>query len=136
MKTILVAEDEINIRRFIQVKLEQVDYRVETAENGRQAWERLKQGGIDLLITDTIMPEMFGIELIELVRASDNELATLPILIMGWRANPGELQMPPPPREPDWMAYWLAKPFNPLELISILDRRFRSLEGVSCDAVQ
>lgn len=81
MKTILVADDEPNIRRLIQINLEHAGYRVETAENGQQAWERLQQGGIDLVVTDTTMLVMDGYEL-RAAMERDPILSTIPCLLL------------------------------------------------------
>jgi CheY-like chemotaxis protein len=103
MKTILVADDEPNIRRLIQVNLERAGYRVETIENGQQAWERLQQGGIDLLVTTSLVASMVrgelnGFELKDAVRASDEPLASLPVLFLVWPANDRPIaQLPLPP---------------------------------------
>jgi CheY-like chemotaxis protein len=102
MKTILVAEDEPYIRRLIQVNLERAGYRVETAEDGQQAWERLQQGGISLLLTTTliasmVMGEMNGFELKDAIRASNEPLASLPILFLVWPANDRPIALLPLP---------------------------------------
>ncbi len=64
-ETILLAEDEEGVRRFVQESLERRGYRVLGCCNGREAIERARQhtGAIDLLITDAVMPEMGGAEL-------------------------------------------------------------------------
>lgn len=130
MKTILVADDEPGIRRVIQINLERAGYRIETAENGQQAWERLQKGGIDLLITDIAMPIMDGFELAELVRTSDKPLASLPVIFLLIFLNGS-----PDPRrhvKPEWNSAYLCKPFDPQDLIRILNRRL----GSASDTVQ
>ena len=64
-ETILLAEDEEGVRRFVLESLERRGYRVFGCCNGREAIERARQhpGAIDLLITDAVMPEMGGAEL-------------------------------------------------------------------------
>ena len=64
-ETILLAEDEEGVRRFVQENLERRGYRVLGCRNGREAIESARQhpGPIDLLITDAVMPEMGGAEL-------------------------------------------------------------------------
>lgn len=81
MKTILVVDDKLPIRRLIQINLEHAGYRVETAENGQQAWERLQQGGIDLVVTDTTMPVMDGYEL-RAAMEKHPTLSTVPCLLL------------------------------------------------------
>lgn len=68
--TILLVEDEEAVRRFSVRALENAGYRVVSAEHGEAALEVLQQqpGGVDLLITDVVMPRMDGVELIKAVR--------------------------------------------------------------------
>ncbi len=67
--TILIVEDESALRRLVRRVLEADGKRVLEATNGREALEILEREGltIDLLITDVIMPEMNGPELVEQV---------------------------------------------------------------------
>jgi PAS domain S-box-containing protein len=64
-ETILLAEDEEGVRRFVLENLERRGYRVLGCSNGREAIERARQhpSSIHLLITDAVMPEMGGAEL-------------------------------------------------------------------------
>jgi CheY-like chemotaxis protein len=65
---ILVADDESAVRRFLRNALKKSGYEVVEAENGRQALEQVRAGGVDLMITDLIMPEQEGIETIQALR--------------------------------------------------------------------
>jgi len=64
-ETILLAEDNDQVRDLTRVMLERQGYEVMAAANGREALRVLqKHGGpIDLLLTDVIMPDMNGREL-------------------------------------------------------------------------
>jgi len=64
-ETILIVEDDENIRSFISTALESLGYQVITAINGHDALDKLDQAEqkIDLAITDVIMPAMGGKEL-------------------------------------------------------------------------
>lgn len=69
-KLILVVDDEPNMLSAISYVLEAAGYRVLLASNGRTAWEKLCEMGaaqqmVDLLISDILMFEMGGLELIE-----------------------------------------------------------------------
>jgi CheY-like chemotaxis protein len=82
MAQILIAEDDAVTRRSVARCIERGGHAVMEAENGKEAWERLEQNPeIGLLLTDVMMPEMDGLELIRRVR---REQATrdLPIIIM------------------------------------------------------
>lgn len=68
---ILVADDEILSRDLLQFQLEQWGHSVLSADNGAQAWELLQTQDCQLVITDWVMPEMNGIDLLRKIRASD-----------------------------------------------------------------
>lgn len=65
---ILVAEDEIHLRRLISSVLESSGYSVDVVANGAEAWDRLRQDpDIDLVVTDLHMPGVDGFELLRRV---------------------------------------------------------------------
>jgi CheY-like chemotaxis protein len=76
--TILLAEDEAASRFLYTEELEEVGYKVLTAENGLQVLGILEDQPVDLLMTDIKMPDMHAMEMIPLVRA---EHPDLPILV-------------------------------------------------------
>ncbi len=63
MQTILLAEDDDSMRRFLSKALERAGYDVVSYGNGAEALEGLKAKPFTLLLTDIVMPEMDGIEL-------------------------------------------------------------------------
>ncbi|MBA4179914.1 MAG: hypothetical protein C0506_04925 [Anaerolinea sp.] len=82
-ETILLAEDELVLRKLITRTLEMDGYRVIAAASGAEALERLKQAEvpIDLVLTDMVMPHMSGRELAD--RALALNPATRVILMSG-----------------------------------------------------
>lgn len=69
-ESILLVEDDTEVRNFASTVLQQHGYKVRVAEGGHQALEILKQNGrmFDLLITDMVMPGMNGKELADKVK--------------------------------------------------------------------
>jgi len=65
---ILVADDEAGVRTFLRTALEQAGYQVIEAEDGKQALNQARAGGVDLVVTDLVMPEQEGIETIQALR--------------------------------------------------------------------
>ena len=61
---ILLADDDTKIHLIVSMWLQKNGHWVELASHGRQALEKLKQGGFDCLITDVNMPLMNGVELV------------------------------------------------------------------------
>ena len=69
MATILIIDDEEIIRGLLRSVLEQAGYEVMEAANGRQGLELYRHRPADLVITDILMPEMNGLDmLLELTR--------------------------------------------------------------------
>ncbi len=66
---ILIVDDEPTMLRYLRTLLEVDGYRVETATNGQEALERLKQAPIpDMLLLDVLMPILDGLQTLEQVR--------------------------------------------------------------------
>ncbi len=78
-KTILVVDDEDALLRVLALLLEEEGYRVLTARNGRAALETVRTDTVDVVVTDFIMPEMDGGQL---VRALREARSRLPVLLM------------------------------------------------------
>lgn len=79
---ILVAEDDLEIRRLYLKIFMRAGYRVDTVANGQAAWNALESArrehcGYDLLITDNTMPEMTGVELVAKMRSARNHLPVI-----------------------------------------------------------
>ena len=64
MASILIIDDEIQIRKMLRQILEKEGYKIFTASNGQEGLKIFKNNPTDLVITDLIMPEKEGIELI------------------------------------------------------------------------
>lgn len=75
--TILAIEDDENLRTLLARMLQRAGYRVVTAIHGRDGLQRLKEQPFDLVVTDMLMPEMDGIELMRVLRT---EQPTLPVI--------------------------------------------------------
>jgi CheY-like chemotaxis protein len=68
MATLLLIDDEAQVRMFFRVALEGAGYRVLTAENGKHGLHLLKHQEVDLILVDIFMPDMDGLELIPVLR--------------------------------------------------------------------
>lgn len=69
-RTLLVIDDEAQIRMLFRTALEAVGYHVLTAEHGQHALNLLLHHAVDLILVDVYMPGMDGLELIPRLRAS------------------------------------------------------------------
>lgn len=80
---ILVVDDEEIIRDSISYILESEGYEVDKAENGKVAYEKIKEKHFDLVITDIEMPAMKGTELLEKIKTLDPQTAVIIITAFG-----------------------------------------------------
>ena len=77
----LLVVDDSKVNRILLARgLEQDGHKVEVAENGRLALEKLRAGSFDLVLLDIEMPEMNGYEVLETC-LQDPELRDIPIII-------------------------------------------------------
>jgi CheY-like chemotaxis protein/two-component sensor histidine kinase len=77
---LLVVEDNVELLMLMQQLLRH-NYRVYTAQNGREALQVVHSTDLDLIISDVMMPEMNGYELTEAVK-SDQDYSHLPIILL------------------------------------------------------
>jgi len=112
VKTILIADDDEDLRLLVQVTLENPTYRILTAVDGHKAVEAVSQHRPDLLIIDWMMPGLNGCEVVVQLRENP-ETASIPVVMLtardGLDANEETSSLA--------LAGYLAKPFSPLELI-------------------
>ena len=67
--TLLVVEDDTAMRTMLREALEEDGYTVETAAGGRAGIDRVKQGGIDLVVSDVKMPDLDGLDMLREIKA-------------------------------------------------------------------
>ena len=79
-----MADDDRIVRRIVVAKLSGLGYDMTQAEDGQEAMGLLENGFVpDLVITDSLMPRMTGLELARSIRNSPNaEVAKLPIIML------------------------------------------------------
>jgi len=80
-RTALVVDDSMLIRHTVCRHLEALGFRLETATNGAEAIALLGNLRPDVIITDLLMPEMGGRELITQIKGNP-ELAAIPIIVL------------------------------------------------------
>jgi DNA-binding NtrC family response regulator len=76
---ILVVDDDQLLADNLVEYLRTLGYRATAAYGGRQALDRFEQGDFQLLVTDLMMPEMGGLELLEKVKALDKRVIVMVI---------------------------------------------------------
>src|ERR1043165_6226118 len=77
----LLVVDDNKVNRILLARgLEQYGHKVETAENGKQALEKLRADSFDLVLLDIEMPEMNGYQVLEMC-LGDSELRDIPVIM-------------------------------------------------------
>ena len=77
MKTLLVVEDEKNLRKLYQQDLTEEGYFVLTAENGQKAIETIKKHKVDLIILDIKMKGITGIDTLKQIMEIDKNIKVI-----------------------------------------------------------
>ncbi|RLK51053.1 response regulator receiver protein [Alkalispirillum mobile] len=80
-KRILIVDDEANIVLSLEFLMKQAGYEVETATDGDEALEALKEQKPDLVLLDVMMPRKNGYEVCEAIRADDDWKDVLVIML-------------------------------------------------------
>lgn len=80
-KTILIAEDDYSMRRFIEITLQQAGYNVLAAEDGLEGMKLALDNQIDAVVADAIMPNLTGYDLCRMLR-NHPEKRTVPLIIL------------------------------------------------------
>ena len=111
MKRIMVCDDEPHILEGLRYLLRTPDQRVEVASSGKEALQRIAEQKPDLLITDIMMPEMSGLEVVSTLRGQE-ATKDLPIIILTAKGQAQDAAM----AQQVWGATVVAKPFKPQEL--------------------
>jgi DNA-binding response OmpR family regulator len=87
-QTVLVVDDEDNIREMLSMLLEMFGYTVTKAQDGLDALDKIREVQPDLILLDVMMPNMDGISLCKLLRTQP-ETADLPVIILSGKTNFG-----------------------------------------------
>ena len=78
---VLLVEDDRSVRRYLEVTLQRYGYRVLTAEDGLQAMKLALSSAVDVVVTDSIMPNLSGQQLAAFLRKNP-KLSTVPIVLL------------------------------------------------------
>ncbi|OMF11536.1 DNA-binding response regulator [Paenibacillus amylolyticus] len=117
VNTVLVVDDEPDIRDVIHVYLRNEGYHVIEAANGEEALNMIKTSSVQLVILDVMMPVMDGIKACFKIR----EVSTIPIIMLSAKEEDIDKITGLTTGADDYMV----KPFNPLELLARVKAQLR-----------
>jgi len=125
---LLLVDDEPGLREAVQAYLCDSGFTVEVATNGQEGWDKLQQDIPDLVITDIMMPEVDGYQLLKQMR-EDPRLKSIPVVFLTARGMTSD-------RIQGYQARcdaYISKPFDPDELVAVVEnllaRRSNATEG-------
>lgn len=113
-QTILIVDDDRQLRRLCRTALEETGYFVREATNGKSALAAIKQTSFQLIVLDLSMPDMDGFEFLKIARA---ELPKLKIVVISGFLGGSMLKV----AKLFGAAATLAKPFSTDSLVSVVD---------------
>ncbi|MGH4124676.1 MAG: response regulator transcription factor [Clostridium sp.] len=116
-ETILIVEDEKEIRNLLDIYIRNEGYKTILAENGIEAIEAVKNENVDLIILDIMMPGMDGIQTCMTIREERN----MPIIMLSAKSEDIDKIMGLTTGADDY----ITKPFNPLELVARVKSQLR-----------
>lgn len=122
--TVLIADDEKEIRDLLRLYLEKDGYQVLEAEDGRAAVSILEKEEVDLALLDIMMPKMDGYQVLKRIREGSN----IPVMVLSAKSQDADKILGLDLGADDY----LAKPFNPMEAMARINsniRRFYSPGG-------
>ena len=115
--TILVADDEKEIRDLLRLYLENEKYNVIEAKDGKQALDMLRSNKVDLCLLDIMMPNIDGYHVLQELRKESN----MPVIILSAKDADSEKILGLNLGADDY----ISKPFNPLEAIARVNSNIR-----------
>lgn len=115
MKTILIIEDNPDIRENTLELLELEGFNVITAENGRTGWDAIVTNKPDVVICDIMMPELDGYEVMRRVKNTPS-IAGIPVIYLTASAEKKDIQK----AMEMGAAGYVKKPFDTPELLSVV----------------
>lgn len=83
---ILIADDDDMLRDLVEMVLSSAGYEISAHPNGKKAWEALQKDGADMAVLDINMPEMDGLELLDLIRG-DKRFQEMPVMLLTARKD-------------------------------------------------
>ena len=115
---VLVVDDFATMRKIIKNVLKQINIEnVLEAENGKHALTVLKNDGVDLIISDWIMPEMTGIEFLKACK-SDETIKKIPFIMVTAEAQKDNIME----AIKSGVDNYIVKPFTPDKLREAIDK--------------
>jgi DNA-binding response OmpR family regulator len=109
---VLVVEDDPTILQLLEVNFEMEGFRVVLATDGAIGVERARDSAPDVIVSDVMMPNMSGVEMVAALK-DDPATASIPIILLSAKAQGTDIRAGIDAGADDYVT----KPFEPLDLI-------------------
>lgn len=86
MKKLLVVEDEIDLANALKMRFESIGYNVDTAIDGQQALQKVRDNPPDLIILDLMLPKIDGYKVSRILKF-DEKYKDIPIIMLTAKAQ-------------------------------------------------
>lgn len=126
--TILLVDDEKEIRDLLSLYLQNESYQVVEAADGLAALEVLKKTKIDLVVLDVMMPKLDGYRTLQEIRKTSN----VPVIFLSAKDADSEKILGLNLGADDY----IAKPFNPLEAVARINSNIRRFYALGANEVE
>lgn len=124
MSTILIVEDELNVRENLRYLFAAEKFTVLTAKNGKEGYEKATEFVPDIILSDVCMPDLDGLQLLQLLQ-SQKETAQIPFLFLTAKVEMDDLRKGMNLGADDY----IIKPYDGRELLNIVKLRLRKKES-------
>ena len=128
MKTILLIEDNNEVRENTAEILELANYKVLQAEDGKVGVEKANSNHIDLIICDIMMPVLDGYGVIHLL-SKNTKTAAIPFIFLTAKSERGDFRKGMEMGADDY----ITKPFDDIELLKAVESRLKKAEALKSD---
>jgi DNA-binding response OmpR family regulator len=111
-RTVLLVDDDPVILRLLEVNFEMEGFSVLTATNGHHGFETAKALRPHIIISDVMMPNLSGLDLLRKLRA-DEATSEIPVILLSAKAQAADVKAGIDAGADDY----ITKPFEPIDLV-------------------
>lgn len=121
LKSILVVDDNEDIRSLLSLVLQKENYEVVLAADGSEAIEKIKNAIPDLILLDVMMPGLSGLEVLTIIREDKNKkVSEIPIMMITAKSTISDIDS----AVELGASSYIIKPFRPANLIEKVNELF------------
>ena len=122
LKSVLVVDDNEDIRSLLSLVLQKENYEVFLAANGNDAIQIVKNNKVDLILLDVMMPGLSGLEVLSIIREDkDKRINEIPIMMITAKSTISDIDA----AVELGASSYIIKPFRPANLVEKVNAIFK-----------